>query len=55
MTLAVNAISAKPINRKTFGKIVGIDACRKNKSLKDSNPQLIGENRLTACKASGIT
>ena len=51
----VNVTRAKPINRKTFGKMASIEACRKNKSLKDSNPQLIGENRLMACKTSGIT
>ena len=32
-----------------------IEACRKNRSLKDSNPQLMGENRLTVCRISGIT
>jgi hypothetical protein len=54
-TLAHNATSENPTSLSMFGIIVYNDACRKNKSLKDSKPQLIGENQLIVCKSSGIT
>ena len=54
-TLAPNATSENPTSLSMFGIIVDKDACRKNKSLKDSKPQLIGENPLIVCKTSGMT